>query len=139
MNKRRAMWGTGTGFLVVVCIAIVVLITAYVDTTAKALSKIMTLNTAVPTHFSPQPTLFCNLLRQQGGLQKLVDSAGAITPQPNASLLTLLFMTAASPDTPTGTAMVGLYKEVLKGQSHSAASEKYIYTVGVVNPCTGYP
>ncbi len=133
------MWGTGIGLLVVVCIAVVVLITTYVDTTAKALSKIMTFNTAAPTHFSPQPTLFCNLLRQQGGLQKLVDNVGPITPQPNASLLTLLFMTGASPDTPTRTAMVGLYKEVLKGQSLSAASEKYIYTVGAMNSCTRYP
>jgi hypothetical protein len=56
--------------------------------------------------------VFCGLLHDYGGLQNLVDQAEYLPPNPDRQ--TLRFVVISSSDAPTRTAMVGLYKQVVR-------------------------
>jgi hypothetical protein len=135
VNERRAIWGAGIGLLM----AVAVIGGIFIGRASDTVTHIMTFNTGVPTAFDPQPSLFCNTLHQNGGLQEMVDNIGQVSPAENTSLLMLRFVVEASPDKPTHTAMVGLYKEVLKGHPYSSTSETAINTVEGLNSCARYP
>jgi hypothetical protein len=139
MDQRRAMWGAGIGLLVAVAVIGGIFLGRVSDTLAHS----MTFDTGVPTRFSPQPVFFCNALHQSGGLRRMVDNAGIGSTESssaeNTNLLTLMFVVAASPDQTTRKAMVGLYQDVLRGDSQSSAAQRAIGTVEVMNSCARYP
>jgi hypothetical protein len=113
VNERRAIWGAGIGLLM----AVAVIGGIFIGRASDTVTHIMTFNTGVPTAFDPQPSLFCNTLHQNGGLQEMVDNIGQVSPAENTSL----------------------YKEVLKGHPYSSTSETAINTVEGLNSCARYP
>jgi len=139
MSHRGTIWVGGIGLLV----ALAVVGGIYISRVSHSLSHIMTFNTNVPTVFSPSSTLFCSVLNQPGGLQQLVDNAGigstASSSTVTADQVLLKAAVEASPNQPTRTAMVSLYKDVLSGSSTSSQVQQLINTVDEMNPCAGQP
>ena len=139
MNERRAIWGAGMGLVVTVAV-----IGGFViDRASNSLAHTMTFNTGVPTRFSPQPSAFCNTLHQSRGLHEMVDDAGigftGTSSAQHANLFMLKVVVITSPEQATRTAMVDLYRDVLRGDSQSNAAQQAINTVEVMNPCARYP
>jgi len=137
MNKHRAMSGITIG-LVATAVVIGIAVSS-VHFKIAAAAHVATVDTAEPTSFYPQSTLFCNVLHEHGVLQRMVDNFGigstASASIENANLLMLKVVVEASPDQPTRTAMVGLYRDILTGDSHSSAAQSAISTVEVMNSC----
>ena len=65
----------------------------------------------------------------------MVDNVGPVTSTPSPKQLMLEFVVAASPDKPTHTAMVGLYKELLNGHPFSSSVQQDVNAVKAINPC----
>ena len=114
-----------------------------IDRAVNMAAHSMTFDTGVPTRFSPQPMAFCNGLHQGGGLQQMVDSAGigstGTASAENTNLLMLRVVVTASPDLSTRMAMVGLYRDVLTGDSQSSAANSAISAVEEMHSCARYP